>query len=114
MAVEFDHVAVESISIEEDIDFFQEALPGLEVIHSDPTWGFLSAAGVKMAFMTPTQHPPHIAFRVGSREELQELAERNNARIAVHRDSSESFYIQAPGGAWVEIVYYPQKSRNLA
>ena len=114
MAVEFDHVAVESTSIERDIAFFREALPGLQVLHSDPTWGFLSAAGVKMAFVTPTQHPPHIAFRVDSRDELQDLASRNNASIAIHRDNSESFYLQAPGGAWVEIVYYPQKSRNLA
>ena len=114
MAVEFDHVAVESTSIERDIAFFQETLPGLQVLHSDPTWGFLSAAGVKMALVTPTQHPPHIAFRVDSRQELQDLAGRNNADIAIHRDNSESFYLQAPGGAWVEIVYYPQKSRNLS
>lgn len=114
MAVEFDHVAVESASIEKDIAFFQEALPGLQVLYSDPTWGFLSAAGVKLAFVTPTQHPPHIAFRVDTREELQELADRNNARVDIHRDSSDSFYLQAPGGAWVEIVYYPQNSRNPA
>ena len=107
MAVEFDHVAVESSSIENDIAFFRNALPGLEVLHADPTWGFVSAAGVKIAFVTPHEHPQHLAFRVNSRQELEELAIRNNARIDIHRDLSESFYLRAPGGAWIEIVYYP-------
>jgi len=109
MAVEFDHLALESTSIVEDVAFFREALPGLQVLYQDTTWGFLSAAGVKIAFVTPKEHPPHIAFRVNSREELQELANRNSARIDIHRDNSESFYLQAPGGPWIEVVYYPPK-----
>ena len=107
MEVEFDHVAVESSSIDKDIAFFREALPGLQVLYEDSTWGLLSAAGVKMAFVTPDEHPPHVAFRVNSREKLQELAGRNHAKIDIHRDNSESFYLQAPGGAWIEVVYYP-------
>jgi hypothetical protein len=109
MAVEFDHVAVESTSIERDIAFFRNALPGLQVLYSDPTWGLLSAAGVKLALVTPKEHPPHLAFRVNSREELEKLATSNHAQIETHRDQSESFYLQAPGGAWVEIVFYPQQ-----
>jgi hypothetical protein len=109
MAVEFDHIAIESSSIDKDIAFFREALPGLELLYQDLTWGLLSAAGVKMAFVTPQEHPPHVAFRVNSREELLLLAGRNNAMVDIHRDSSESFYLQAPGGAWVEIIYYPHK-----
>jgi hypothetical protein len=109
MPLQFDHVAVESSAIDKDIAFFRETLPELEVIFEDPTWGLLSAGGVKLAFVTHKEHPPHLAFRVSSREELQELADRNLAKIDKHRDSSESFYLQAPGGAWIEVVFYPEK-----
>jgi catechol-2,3-dioxygenase len=109
MAVEFDHVAIESSSIEQDIAFFREVVPGLEALYQDSSWGLVSAAGVKLAFVSPAEHPPHVAFRVDSREELQAFAKRTLTNIEVHRDLSESLYLQAPGGAWIEVVYYPPK-----
>jgi catechol-2,3-dioxygenase len=62
-----------------------------------------------MALITPKEHPSHVAFKVESRDELQELAAKNSARIVIHRDQSESFYLTAPGGSSIEIIYYPPK-----
>ena len=52
------------------------------------------------------QHPHHLAFKV-SGEELERLAAEHGAEIAVHRDDSRSFYLEAPGDARVEVIAYP-------
>lgn len=109
MALEFDHVALESSSIHKDIDFLRGAIPSLEVLYEDATWGFLAGAGVKVALVSPGQHPSHLAFKVNTREELQELARHHNVGVVTHRDKSESFYIQTPSGASIEVVYYAPK-----
>ena len=59
-----------------------------------------------MAFVTPREHPDHLAFKV-SGAELERLAAAHAATIAVHRDGSRSFYVDAPGGKGVEVIAYP-------
>jgi hypothetical protein len=40
--------------------------------------------------------------------ELERLAAKHGATIKPHRDRTRSFYLQAPGGLWVEIIAYPE------
>ena len=39
--------------------------------------------------------------------ELERLAAEHGAEIAVHRDASRSFYLEAPGDARLEVIAYP-------
>ncbi len=104
--VQFDHVAQPVADIAAALAWWQRTVPGARVLYADDTWGLLEAGGAKLAFVMAEQHPHHLAFKV-SAGELQRLAAEHGAQIAVHRDASRSFYLEAPGGAQVEIVAYP-------
>ena len=81
-------------------------MPGARVLYRDDSWALLDAGGVRLAFVMADEHPPHIAFKV-SAAELERLAREHGAEIAVHRDASRSFYLDAPGGAPLEVIAYP-------
>ena len=106
-AVRFDHVAQRVPDIAEAVAWYADALPGARVVHQDPTWALIEANGTRMAFVVAEQHPDHVAWRV-SAEELERLAARHGRPIATHRDATRSFYLEAPGGHWVEIIAYPE------
>jgi len=104
--VKFDHVAQPVPDIAAALAWWQRAVPGAQVLYADDTWGLLEAGGARLAFVMADQHPYHLAFKV-STEELERLAAEHEAQIAVHRDDSRSFYLEAPGDARVEIIAYP-------
>lgn len=102
----FDHVAQQVADIAAAVDWWQKTIPGTEILYQDETWALLEANGVKLALVTPNQHPNHLAWRV-SADELERLAKEHGAIIADHRDSTRSFYLNAPGDISVEIISYP-------
>lgn len=102
---EMDHVAVPSDDIARDVQFYIESF-GAEVLYQDATWAFLKLGQGKLALVTPTQHPPHVALRV-SEEQLQTAATRANKPIDVHRDGTKGIYINDPQGNAVELICYP-------
>jgi hypothetical protein len=104
--VNFDHVAQQVPDIGEALAWWQRMVPGATVLYADDTWGLIEAGGARLAFVTPHEHPDHLAFKV-SDEELDRLAVERGAAIAVHRDGSRSFYVEAPGENRVEVVAYP-------
>jgi catechol 2,3-dioxygenase-like lactoylglutathione lyase family enzyme len=104
--VRFDHVAQPVPDIAAAIAWWQRTVPGARVLYADDTWGLLEAGGAKLAFVMAEQHPHHLAFKV-SAQELERLAAEHGAEIAVHRDASRSFYLEAPGDAQVEVISYP-------
>ncbi len=104
--VQFDHVAQPVPDIAAAIAWWQTTVPGARVLYADATWGLLEAGGAKLAFVMADQHPHHLAFKV-SAAELERLAAEHGAQIAVHRDASRSFYLEAPGDARVEVIAYP-------
>ena len=63
--------------------------------------------GFEIALVPKGEHPPHISFRVDTKEELEEYAEKMKGKIKVHRDRSESFYFKDDSDNAVEIVWYP-------
>ena len=103
----FDHLALSVESISEALTFYRGQFPQIVVLHEDPTWAFVQIDSVKIAFVLEDQHPPHLAFRIDSREELERRALAANATVDVHRDRSESFYQDDPAGNAIEFVYYP-------
>ena len=103
----FDHVAQQVPDIGEAVAWQLQAVPGTRVVHQDPSWALVESAGVKLAFALPEQHPPHIAYRVDD-DELERLAARHGATIAVHRDATRSFYLKGPGSLQTEVISYPE------
>jgi hypothetical protein len=71
----------------------------------------MEANGVKLAFVKRDQHPQHIAWRVTAAE-LERLAAHYGKEIATHRDSTRSFYLEAPGGQWVEIICWEPREES--
>ena len=63
--MKFDHVAVtvptESM-MKNNVKWYCDQY-NAKVLYQDDTWSLLSMGGVKVAFVLPQQHPPHIAFR---------------------------------------------------
>jgi catechol-2,3-dioxygenase len=109
MTMTFDHIAITAKNVAETIEYYTSRFADAEVLYSDETWAYLKVGGARIAFVVESQHPPHLAFKVESREELERLASEVGSEIKVHRDKSESFYSHDPSGNAIEIVYYPPK-----
>jgi catechol 2,3-dioxygenase-like lactoylglutathione lyase family enzyme len=108
-AIVFDHVAREVADVAAVVDWYLRVIPGTHVLYQDETWAFLDAAGVRLAFVRPEQHPGHLAWRV-SEAELQRLAVEHGATVKPHRDGSRGFYLQDPTGNWIEFIAFPGES----
>ena len=104
--MQFDHVAHQVPDIAAALEWWAGVVPGARVLYADETWGLLEAGGAKLAFVLAEQHPQHLAFAVSS-ETLERLAGEHGAEVALHRDGSRSFYLEAPGDGRLEIVAYP-------
>ena len=105
--MDFDHVAQQVPDIGAAIAWWRETVPGSTVLYEDATWGLIDAGGVKLAFVTADQHPDHLAWKV-SDAELEAMAAARGLEIHPHRDGTRSFYVEAPGGRFVEIISYPE------
>lgn len=105
MDFQFDHVAqvVEDIGVA--VAWYCETLPGVNVLYQDDSWAFIEAHGTRLAFVKRDQHPNHLAWRV-SAEDLETLAAKYGREIATHRDKTRSFYLEAPGRQWIEIISF--------
>ena len=81
-----------------------------EVLYQDKTWAFLNVGGQKLALVTPTQHPPHLAVKVTEEECLNSASKttENLRCIDKHRDGTAGIYIHDPFGNAVELICYPQ------
>jgi catechol 2,3-dioxygenase-like lactoylglutathione lyase family enzyme len=104
--MQFDHVALLVPDIAAALDWWQRTVPDARVVYADGSWGLLEAGGARLAFVTEGEHPQHVAFKV-SGVELERLADERGADVAVHRDGSRSFYLEAPGNGHLEVIAYP-------
>jgi catechol 2,3-dioxygenase-like lactoylglutathione lyase family enzyme len=102
---ELDHVAIQTHDIAASVAFYVEHFRA-EVLYQDTTWAFLRLGEGKLALVTPSQHPPHIALRV-SEETLERAAARAGLPIDRHRDGTTGIYIDDPQGNVVELICYP-------
>lgn len=102
----FDHVAVPSKDIPKSVEWYRSRF-NAKVLYEDATWAFMQIGGTKLALITPTQHPPHIALSL-TEDALRDAATLNNVAIDTHRDGSQGIYIYDPDGNAVELITYPQ------
>lgn len=100
-----DHVAVPTTNIAASVRWYVETF-GATVLYQDATWAFLKFGNCKLALITPTQHPPHVAVSV-SLETLQQHASAAGKPIDTHRDGTQGIYISDPSGNAVELIHYP-------
>jgi hypothetical protein len=103
MDYRFDHVAQQVPDIAQAVTWYLETIPGTRVLYQDATWAFIEAGGARIAFVLRDQHPGHLAWRVSS-DELERLAGQYGKSIKTHRDGTRSFYLQAPGGEFIELI----------
>lgn len=106
-ALEIDHIAIPSTDIPATVQWYIQHF-GASVLYQDKTWAFLQCGSVKLALVTPTQHPPHVAFRV-TEQQLAQAAATANKPIDHHRDGTTGIYINDPFGNSVELICYPPK-----
>ncbi len=104
--MQYDHTAIPSSDIAQSVAWYQAHL-GATVLYQDATWAFLEVGGQKLALVTPTQHPPHVAIRV-TPQELEEAARSANIPIDTHRDGTRGIYLHDPFGNAVELIVYPE------
>ena len=104
--MQFDHVAVPSNDISASVEWYRANFAA-EVLFQDKTWAFLRVGGVKIALVTPTQHPPHMAVKV-DQAQLTEASTRSGVKIDGHRDGTKGIYLHDPFGNAVELICYPQ------
>ena len=102
---EMDHVAVPCPDIAAGVEFYTRNF-GAEVLYQDATWAFLRLGQGKLALVTPTQHPPHVALRVDETA-LQNAAQSAGKSIDSHRDGTKGIYIEDGAGNVVELICYP-------
>lgn len=101
----FDHVAIPSNDIAASVEWYCAKF-GATILYQDKSWAFLEVGGQKLALVTPTQHPPHVAVRV-SEEELAKAAQSAGLAIDKHRDGTTGIYIHDPFGNAIELICYP-------
>lgn len=89
-----DHVAVSVQDVADSVKWYTSRFK-CRVVYQDATWGLLEFGNVRLAFVVPEQHPPHIAI-LGDPKAYGEPK--------LHRDGTSSVYIQDPNGANVEIL----------
>lgn len=108
-----DHIAVRCENLEQDVREYQRLGFAVETLYED--WAMLrDPRGFGVALLPPnSKHPPHLALRVESREELEAAAEREKHQIKEHRDCSVSFYTKGAGGQVVELIYYPPEYTGI-
>lgn len=90
-----DHIAIPVTDLSGTVDYYKETFK-CKVLYQDDTWAFLQFNNIKLAFVVPEQHPPHIAF-------IHKEAE-SFGPLKLHRDGTRSIYIKDPSGNTLEIM----------
>jgi catechol 2,3-dioxygenase-like lactoylglutathione lyase family enzyme len=89
-----DHVAVSVRDVAESVKWYTSHFK-CRVVYQDSTWALLEFGNVRLAFVIPEQHPPHIAI-IGDPSV--------HGEPKTHRDGTSSVYIKDPDGTDVEIL----------
>ena len=104
--MKFDHIAFSSEDIEKSINWYVENLEA-EILYQDSTWGLVSVSDLKIAFVTPSQHPSHICFEINDDYIDKHLS---NKIFKEHRDGSTSCYVKDLDGNHIEFLKWLKKN----
>ena len=103
--MELDHVALPSQDIAASVRWYVAKF-GAQVLYQDATWAFLKVGQGKIALVTPSQHPPHVAVRVDEAT-LAEAAREAGKPVDRHRDGTQGIYVGNPDRNQIELICYP-------
>lgn len=90
-----DHIAIPVSDLVATVDYYKQTFK-CKVLYQDDTWAFLQFNNIKLAFVIPEQHPPHLAF-------IHQQAE-GFGPLKLHRDGTRSIYIKDPSDNTIEIM----------
>ena len=109
-----DHIAVKCDDLEADVNEYKRLGFSVETLY--PDWAMMrDEKGFGVALLPPgSKHPPHLAWRVETMEELEAAAEKEKRPIKPHRDGTSSFYTKGVAGQIVELIYYPPDFESTA
>ena len=111
--MEVDHIAIISEDIDRSINWYKQLFEEAKVLYQDETWGFLQTKKIKFAFVSPKQHPPHVAVKVETEEQekfLRKIYPDHGWKL--HRDGSKSFYKKDPDGNFIEFIKYEKSEEK--
>lgn len=103
---ELDHVAVQTDDVPASVEYYVENFAA-EVLYEDATWAFLKVGQGKLALVTPSQHPAHVALRVDEGT-LDAAAAQAGLTVDRHRDGTTGIYVNDPSGNVIELICYPK------
>lgn len=92
------HVAIQVRNLDEGLQWYRQHFD-VDTVYEDESWALLSFDNVKLALVTPSQHPPHIAV------ERPDAADYGT--LSTHRDGTAYVYLNDPSGNSVEILLAP-------
>ncbi len=103
-----DHLAVKSEDLAKDVAEYKRLGFSVETQFDD--WAMMrDSKGFGIALLPPgSKHPPHIAMRAESREELEAAAKKEGRPVKPHRDGTFSFYTKGVNGQIIELIWYPE------
>ena len=105
--MKFDHVALVSKDIAASVDWYKNRFE-CEVLYQDDTWAIIDVCGLQLAFVTPSQHPPHIAFCLTT-EEAEQYPDK---KFKLHRDGTKSFYDRDNQNNIIEFIVRPNDQED--
>jgi catechol 2,3-dioxygenase-like lactoylglutathione lyase family enzyme len=88
------HAAIRVKDVKETVEWYTQRFR-CAVEYQDATWAMLAFENVRLAFVLPEQHPPHIAI-LGDPTTFGEPK--------LHRDGTSSIYVKDPDGNNVEVM----------
>lgn len=89
------HVAVVVPDIQQAVAWYTTKF-NCTIAYQDKTWALLDFANIQLAFVTPGQHPAHIALSTQEAEQFGVLT--------THRDGTRSVYIRDPFSNTIELI----------
>jgi len=106
--MKLDHIAMVCNDIDVSIKWYLNIFKEAKILYQDDTWGLIGTNTWKIAFVSKSQHPQHIAFCVdGLEDEIKKLFP--NKKWKLHRDNSKSIYIEDPDSNYIEFIKYKEK-----
>ncbi|MDE3009914.1 MAG: VOC family protein [Pseudomonadota bacterium] len=89
------HLAIPTGDVAASVRWYREHTD-CTVDYQDATWALLGFSNIKLALVTPGQHPPHLAI-------VREDAGRFGP-LTRHRDGTRSVYIEDSAGNTIEVM----------
>jgi extradiol dioxygenase family protein len=93
------HIAVQVKNVADAVEWYKDQFR-CKVAFEDETWALLDFENTSLAIVLPNQHPRHFAVE---REDADKFG-----NLTLHRDDTESVYVEDPWNNDVEIMKVPK------